>query len=118
MNKETEQSLNSFDPSKFQPLVRKTVTVCSQDHSWDRREAQNGSEEELFLLRFDLTVAYHTQSPKQLPGISTEVTETRKHRALLEQERQAGSLTPLPWVTRRSTRLTGAAQRTTHQNLQ
>lgn len=81
MNKETEQSLNSFDPSKFQPLVRKTATVCSQDHSWDCREAQNGSEEELFLLRFDLTIAYHTQSPKQLPGISTEVTETRKHRA-------------------------------------
>lgn len=31
MNKESEQSLNSFDPSKLQPLVRKIGTVRSQD---------------------------------------------------------------------------------------
>lgn len=37
------------------------------------------------------------------------MTETRIHRALLEQERQVGSLTPLLWMTRRSARLTGAA---------
>lgn len=76
----------------------------------ERRKAQKGSEEELFLLRFDLTITYHTQLSKEEPGITTKVTGIRKHRALLEEERQRGSLTALLQVSRRSTRLTGAAQ--------
>ena len=95
----------------------------------DFRETQNSLKEELLLLRFDLTISYHMQLPKQLPGLITRVMEIVKHRVLLEQERQMGPLTPgstthqvtshhaeplthtpVLRVTRRSVRLMGATK--------
>lgn len=91
MNKESKQSLNSFDPSKFQSLVRKSGTVCSQDRSWTAgrpKTAQRKSCSSSGLIWSLFTThsypkSYQASVQKQRRPESTEHFQSRKGRRVL-----------------------------------
>ena len=82
----------------------------------DFKETQNSLKEELLLLRSDLTISYHMQLLKQLPGVITRVTEIIKHGVLLEQKRQTGLLTPGSTTQQVMSRHITRSPSTTHPN--